>query len=217
MPEIHLVDMKEERNQFGLSQRLIDAIQKTLDENDQVILLLNRRGYLPVVRCSNCNEVMMCPDCGIALTYHKSNDSLMCHCCGNVYRFDHTCPKCHSHHFFQVGMGTERLEENIQMLFPNANIVRMDADSTKRKNAHAKLLKEFEQSGDILLGTQMVAKGLDFERVTLVGILQADNALIHSDYRSCEIAYQMLEQASGRSGRGVQKGDVYIQTYDPGH
>lgn len=217
MPEIHLVDMKEERNQFGLSQRLIDAIQKTLDKNDQVILLLNRRGYLPVVRCSNCNEVMMCPDCGIALTYHKSNDSLMCHCCGNVYRFDHTCPKCHSHHFFQVGMGTERLEENIQMLFPNANIVRMDADSTKRKNAHAKLLKEFEQSGDILLGTQMVAKGLDFERVTLVGILQADNALIHSDYRSCEIAYQMLEQASGRSGRGVKKGDVYIQTYDPGH
>lgn len=217
MPSIHLIDLKKEKSSFGLSHTLLTEISKTLSENKQVILLLNRRGYLPVVRCADCNEVLTCPDCGIALTYHKSNDSLMCHCCGNTYRFNHVCPKCKSTNFFQLGQGTEKLEENLSTLFPDAHIVRMDADSTRKKNAHSKLLKEFEEKGDILVGTQMVAKGLDFERVTLVGILQADNALVHMDYRSSETAYEMLEQASGRSGRGKDAGKVLIQTYDPSH
>lgn len=217
MPEIHLLDLKKEKTIYGLSHTLLVKIQETIDQHKQVILLLNRRGYLPVVRCADCNEVLLCPDCGIALSYHKATNSLQCHCCGNVYAFHHECPSCHGHNFYSSTLGTERLEENLQALFPTAHIVRMDADSTRRKNAHMKLLKEFEEKGDILVGTQMVAKGLDFPNVTLVGILQADNAMLHSDYRSCEMAYEMLEQASGRSGRSKNPGEVYIQTYDLEH
>ncbi|MGN1277375.1 MAG: primosomal protein N' [Floccifex sp.] len=217
MPQIHLIDMKKEKTVFGLSQTLIEKMQECLHRNEQVILLLNRRGYLPVVKCSTCNEVLTCPDCGIALTYHKADQSCICHCCGRVFYFHHECPNCHGHEFYQLGMGTEKLEEKISSLFPNAHIVRMDADSTRKKNAHEKLLKEFDQQGDILIGTQMVAKGLDFARVTLVGILQADQALIRNDFSSSEICYQMLEQASGRAGRSEKEGNVYIQTFDPSH
>ncbi len=214
MPEIHLVDMKKEQVHFHLSQTLIAEIHQALDANKQVILLLNRRGYLPVVRCMDCNATMSCPDCGIALTYHKKEDALMCHSCGRLFHFDHTCPNCGGKNFYQLGLGTEKLEENVQTLFPDACIVRMDADSTRRKNSHEKLLKEFEQNGDILIGTQMVAKGLDFERVSLVGVLNADATLARMDFRSAELAYQMLEQASGRSGRGKDQGKVIIQTFD---
>lgn len=217
MPDIHLLDLKKEKTIYGLTNTLIHKIQETIENHKQVILLLNRRGYLPVVRCANCNEVMLCPDCGIALSYHKLDNSLQCHCCGNVYSFHHECPFCHGHDFYSSTLGTERLEENLQTLFCDVHIVRMDADSTRKKNAHMNLLKEFEEKGDILVGTQMVAKGLDFPNVTLVGILQADNAMIHSDYRSCEVAYDMLEQASGRSGRFKDLGEVYIQTYDLDH
>lgn len=217
MPKIHLVDMKTQTVENGLSSSLITAIKQALSDHQQVILLLNRRGYLPVVKCSQCEETFTCPDCGIALTYHKKEDLLMCHCCGRVFHFDHTCPKCHSHSFYQLGMGTEKLEENLQLMFPNAYIVRMDADSTRKKNAHAKLLKEFEEKGDILVGTQMVAKGLDYKRVSVVGILQADASLARIDYQSAETAYSMLEQASGRCGRGEIEGNVYIQTFEPDH
>ncbi|MDB7985848.1 primosomal protein N' [Faecalicoccus pleomorphus] len=217
IPKIHLVDMKTEQVENGLSFSLINAIQQALAKHQQVILLLNRRGYLPVVKCTQCEETFTCPDCGIALTYHKKEDLLMCHCCGRVFSFDHTCPKCHSHSFYRLGMGTEKLEENLQSMFPKAYIVRMDADSTRKKNAHAKLLKEFEEKGDILVGTQMVAKGLDYQRVSVVGILQADASLARIDYQSAETAYSMLEQASGRCGRGQIEGNVYIQTFEPDH
>lgn len=217
MPDIHLVDMKHEHTISGFSETLIQAIQQRLENQEQVILLLNRRGYLPIVRCMDCNSVITCPECNIALTYHKREDVLKCHCCGNVYTFNHRCPECNGHHFFQSSLGTERLEEDVKKLFPTANIFRMDADSMRKKHAHETLLKEFEENGDILLGTQMVAKGLDFPKVTLVGILQADASLTRMDYRSAEVAYEMLEQASGRSGRGTKKGDVFIQTFDPDH
>ena len=217
VPEIHLLDMKKESSLSGISQTLINAIQSRMERNEQSILLLNRRGYLPVVRCASCNEVITCPDCDIAMTYHKSNHTLMCHCCGKIIYFHNECPSCKGHEFYKTGMGTEKLEEKVQELFPNANIIRMDADTTRKKNAHEKILKEFENNGDILIGTQMVAKGLDFPRVTLVGILQGDASLIREDYISSEIAYQMLEQASGRAGRASIPGDVYIQTFDPNH
>ncbi len=217
MPQIRLIDMKNEKTTHSLSLTLIHEMNQALKQNEQVILLLNRRGYLPVVRCKECNTVLTCPDCGIALTYHKKDDYLMCHCCGRLFHFDHTCPQCHSHQFHQSSMGTERLEENLHSIFPDAHVVRMDTDNTRRKNAHATLLKEFETKGDILVGTQMVAKGLDFPRVTLVGILNADATLTRMDYRSNELGYQLIEQASGRSGRGKTQGQVLIQTFDPEH
>ena len=217
MPEICLVDMKKERITNGLSETLLQAIHKRLSKNEQVILLLNRRGYLPVVRCSDCGHVRICPDCGVALTYHKNQNALVCHCCGRQFKFMEECPSCHSKNYFKAGMGTERLEEQIVEIFKDHHVVRMDADSTRKKNAHEKLLQEFEESGDLLIGTQMVAKGLDFERVTLVGILNADATLCRNDYRASETAYEMLEQASGRSGRGKLKGEVMIQTFDPDH
>ena len=217
MPRIHLVDMKKEKVEYGLSKTLIDQIHNRLDKKEQVILLLNRRGYLPIVRCLSCNEVMTCPDCNLALTYHKQDQSLICHCCGRIFYFHHECWYCHGKEFYQTGMGTEKLEEKISTLFPSANIIRMDADSTRRKNAHSKILNEFEKNGDILIGTQMVAKGLDFEKVTLVGILQADQSLVRNDFSSSEFSYQILEQASGRAGRSKDMGDVYIQTFDTNH
>ena len=217
MPDIQLVNLRNERVKNGLSETLITKIQERLLKHEQVILLLNRRGYIPTVRCIDCNEVLTCPDCGIALSYHKSNHSLVCHCCGNVYPKPKTCPNCGSFNFSTTGMGTEKLEDKIQELFPQARIVRMDADSTRKKNAHQKLLEEFENNADILVGTQMVAKGLDFPKVTLVGILQADAALMRNDYRACEVAYEMLEQASGRCGRDKLAGEVVIQTFDEDH
>lgn len=217
LPQINMIDLRTEPVIQGFSRRLLDAIRQRLENKEQVILLLNRRGYLPVVKCQDCGEVITCPDCGIALSYHRSNDSLMCHLCGNTYHFDHVCPQCGSRHFMDHGMGTEKLEQKIQDLFPDARIVRMDADSTRKKNAHAAILEKFENEGDILIGTQMVAKGLDFPNVTLVGILQADAGLIRSDYRANETAYEMLEQASGRAGRSSKKGEVMIQTFDQEH
>lgn len=217
MPEIQLVDMRTEPVISGFSRKLLDAIQSRLEKQEQTILLLNRRGYLPVVRCADCQDVRICPDCGIALSYHKKENRLVCHSCERSFRYDPVCPACGSPHAAMVGMGTEKLEETLQELFPQARIVRMDADSTRKKGAHKALLDEFGKGADILVGTQMVAKGLDFPNVTLVGVLQADNALIRTDYRAAETAYEMLEQASGRSGRGKRPGEVLIQTFDPAH
>lgn len=215
MPTIHLVDMKKSESHFGLSNELIEAIRNRLDVNEQCILLLNRRGYLPILRCMDCGQVITCPDCGLALAYHKRDHLLMCHCCGRTFGYTNTCPCCGSSHFYQSTMGTEKLQEQLESIFPSASIIRMDADTTRKKNAHQKLLSEFEQSGDILLGTQMVAKGLDFDRVSLVGILNADSGLSRLDFSSSELVYDLLEQASGRSGRQSQQGEVYIQTFDP--
>lgn len=217
MPSIDLLDLREEEVEGTIAKRLLQKIEDRLNKKEQVILLLNRRGYLPIVKCRKCNEVLLCPDCGIALSYHKSDHTLVCHCCGNTYPFNYTCPQCGSHDFFEHGMGTEKLEAYIQSRFPKARLVRMDADSTRKKNAHAKLLKQFEEEGDILIGTQMVAKGLDFPNVTLVGILYADAGLVRSDYRANEISYEMLEQAAGRAGRADKCGEVIIQTFDQDH
>ena len=217
MPEIRLVNMQDTQVTQGFSRQLLDAVQERLDRKEQVILLLNRRGYLPVVRCADCGDVRICPDCGIALAYHKKENRLVCHSCDRSFRYDPVCPACGSPHAVSGGMGTEKLEDEIARLFPSASIVRMDADSTRKKGAHRQLLSKFADGADILVGTQMVAKGLDFPNVTLVGILQADNTLIRSDYRAAESAYAMLEQASGRSGRGTKPGEVLIQTFDPGH
>ena len=215
MPTIHLVDMKTQKSQAGLSQDLLDAISTRFTHKEQTILLLNRRGYLPIMRCMDCGQTMTCPDCGLALSYHKKDHVLMCHCCGRTFAYTDSCPTCGGHHFYQSSMGTEKLEEQLHSLFPSAHIVRMDADTTRKKKAHQKLLQEFERSGDILLGTQMVAKGLDFARVSLVGIINADSGLARLDFSSNELAYDLLEQASGRSGRQSQQGEVYIQTFDP--
>jgi primosomal protein N' (replication factor Y) len=214
MPVIEMVDLRESDVYEGLSQRLLDAIASRLQKKEQVILMLNRRGYYPTMRCKSCKATVTCPDCGIAMSYHKHSQSMVCHVCGNTFPFNFTCPTCGSHDFFQHGMGTERLQEVLSRFYSQAHIVRMDADTTRVKNGHAKLLKEFEEHGDILIGTQMVAKGLDFERVTLVGILNADNMMIRTDYRVAETAYEILEQASGRAGRGRLPGEVLIQTFD---
>lgn len=220
MPNTSLIDMqKAMRNNenYILSNTLKEQINKRLEKNEQCIILLNRRGYAPILRCIDCGTIKMCPHCDLALNYHKASNSLVCHTCGYSQPNIFECESCHSRNLKYVGMGTQKLEEYIQSCFPSANIVRMDADTTTTKNSHQKLLNKFEQSGDILLGTQMIAKGLDYERVTLVGILNGDAMLNRSDYRCAELTFDLLVQASGRSGRGKNVGEVYIQVYDPHH
>lgn len=220
MPSSKLIDMKESMrlgNSYILSNELKEAIQNRLERKEQSILLLNRRGYAPILRCMDCGTVLKCPRCDLALNYHKQTNEMKCHICGYSELHTRTCKQCHGQNIRYVGMGTQKLEEHIQESFPQANIVRMDFDTTGRKNAHEKLLKEFEERGDILLGTQMIAKGLDFERVTLVGILNGDALLNRTDYRSVELTFDLLVQASGRSGRKDKEGEVLIQVYDANH
>ncbi len=220
MPRTHLIDMKKAmRNgdHYMLSHVMKQQIQQRLARNEQCILLLNRRGYAPLLRCVDCGHIKMCPHCDMALNYHKANHSLVCHMCGYQEKHTGNCVKCNSKQLRYVGLGTQRLEEYVQECFPDASIIRMDADTTSKKNAHQKLLNKFEQEGDILLGTQMIAKGLDYARVTMVGILNGDVMLNRSDYRSAELTFDLLVQASGRSGRGAQCGEVFIQVYDPHH
>lgn len=217
LPDIRLVDMRIERSYGGLSYPLIKAIEKRLANNEQVILLLNRRGYIPVAMCTSCKKTVDCEDCGIPLSYHKEEGALVCHICGRRYPVHYECPHCHQHSWSDLGLGTQKLEERLLDLFPQARTVRMDADTTRGKYGHSHVLETFEKQGDILLGTQMVAKGLDYERVTLTGIISADQELSRADYRAAEMSYQMLEQACGRSGRGSLPGQVLIQTYSPEH
>lgn len=220
MPHVKLIDMKEvirNKQSYILSDEMKEAIQKRLEMNQQVILLLNRRGYQPVFRCNGCSEILMCPHCDKPLVYHKQDQSLNCHLCGYHEKKRETCPKCNGK-LIGSGFGTQMLAEKVAECFPNARIIRMDADTTSRKDAHEKLLDRFEKhEADILLGTQMIAKGLDFENVTLVGILQGDSLLQRSDYRSGELTFDLLTQASGRSGRGSENGEVLIQVYDTKH
>lgn len=220
LPEVKLIDMQyamRNGESYIVSNELKQAIKTRLERHEQVMLLLNRRGYAPVLRCMDCGDVVKCPHCDLALTYHKDSNELKCHVCEYHEPRSYNCKKCGSKHIRYIGMGTQKLEEYIQECFPTAKIVRMDADTTTRKNAHEKLLARFEKEGDILLGTQMIAKGLDFENVTLVGILNGDAMLNRSDYRSAELTFDLLVQASGRSGRGVKDGQVMIQVYDSSH
>ncbi len=219
LPEVITVDMNEEQaagNTTGLSSVLLEAIEENLDKKEQTILLLNRRGYNTFAVCNSCKEAVSCPNCSISLTYHSANNRLMCHYCGYSVTLSDECPSCHEKHLRFCGTGTQRAEETLSEFFPAAKILRMDADSLMRKNSHEKLLSAFAAGEyDILIGTQMVAKGLDFPNVTLVGVLSADQMLYSDDYRSFERAFSMLTQVVGRSGRGATKGRAVIQTYTP--
>lgn len=221
MPKVSLINMRDaikENHDYMLSNTLKQAIRKRLDRHEQIILLLNRRGYSSVLRCLDCGYVHKCNHCDLALSYHKEENVMKCHTCHEIQPRLYICPQCGSTHFQFRGSGTQKLQEHVQSCFPQAKILRMDYDTTTKKGAHQKILNQFaSHEADILLGTQMIAKGLDFENVTLVGILNGDALLSRSDYRSCELTYHLLEQASGRSGRGNKKGEVLIQTYDSYH
>lgn len=221
LPEIDIVDMREELaegNRSMFSSTLRDAIQHCLDNNEQIVLFLNRRGYASFMLCRDCGHVPQCPNCDISLTYHKTTDLLKCHYCGYQETPPNQCPNCESEHIRQVGTGTQRVEELLQQEFVEAKIIRMDVDTTSRKGAHEKLLTDFENGkGDILLGTQMIAKGLDYPNITLVGVLNADTMLNLPDFRASERTYQLLTQVAGRAGRHEKEGKVIIQTYNPEH
>ena len=220
LPKIHIVDMKEEvkKHNFIFSNLLKLKIEEKLKNNEQVILLLNRRGYSSMITCQACGYVAKCPRCDISLTYHKTTNTLRCHYCGfKTPKYD-ICPNCHSNELKDYGLGTQKLEEEIRKMFPNYKIIRMDADTTGKKGMHSKITKEFlEHKYDILLGTQMIAKGLDFPLVTLVGVINADMSLNIADFRSSERTFQLLSQVSGRAGRAGCPGEVIIQTYNEKH
>lgn len=221
LPQVRIIGMKgalAKGEHFLLSKPLEQAVEQRLDRREQVILLLNRRGYTPILRCISCGYVQLCPHCDMAMSYHKDERVLKCHVCGATMALPTACPQCHQSSWRYLGMGTQRLEEYVSRRFPKARILRMDADTTGRKFAHESLLAQFRRhEADILLGTQMIAKGLDFENVTLVGILNGDALLNRSDYRSAELTYDLLEQAAGRSGRHEKRGEVIIQAYDTDH
>ena len=219
LPEVLTADMNEEveaGNTTGFSSLLLQEIEENLNNKKQTILLLNRRGYNTFAVCRSCKEPVTCPNCSISLTYHKENNRLMCHYCGHSVSLFDECPSCHEKSLRFCGAGTQRGEETLRELFPDARILRMDMDTVMNKNAHEKLFSAFaEGEYDILIGTQMVAKGLDFPEVTLVGVLSADQMLYSDDYRSFERAFSMLTQVVGRSGRGADSGRAVIQTHTP--
>lgn len=219
MPEITIADMRNELangNKSMFSKLLYNEIAKNLENGEQTILFLNRRGFSTFVSCRSCGYVVECPNCNISLTYHKYEGSLKCHYCGFTTRNYVKCPQCGSPYIRYFGGGTQRVEEEISRLFPDASVIRMDVDTTERKQSHEKILEKFEKEKvDILIGTQMVAKGLDFENVTLVGVISADTMLHINDFRSRERTFAMLEQVSGRAGRGEKAGRAVIQTYSP--
>lgn len=220
LPEVHIVDMKEEvkRGNFVFSKLMTDKINEKLGKNEQIILLLNRRGYSSMITCSDCGYVEKCPKCDISLTYHKTSNTLRCHYCGFYKKKTDKCSSCGSSNIKDYGMGTQKLEEELKQKFPSANIIRMDMDTTSKKGAHEQIIKDFgRHKYDILVGTQMIAKGLDFPNVSLVGVLNADMSLTIPDFRSAERTFQLLSQVSGRAGRGDIQGEVIIQTYNNNH
>ena len=222
LPEVEIVDLTLERRKHqlegALSKPLRDAIRERLDRDEQTILLQNRRGYAPVIECEDCGWSPYCSDCDVTFTYHKSKRHLRCHYCGKTARLPRTCPKCGSAELSQLGTGTQRVEEELTEVFPDAAVLRMDRDTTSRKNAHHEILHRFGNgAADILLGTQMVAKGLDFSRVTLVGVVNADTGLLLPDFRADERTFQLLTQVAGRAGRADLRGEVILQTRNPDH
>lgn len=218
LPLVEIVDMSKEKHRGSIfSSRLITEVNKRLEEHEQIILLLNRRGYSSFITCSNCGYTAKCPHCDITLTYHKTSNTLRCHYCGYADKMNDMCPSCGEKAIKTLGTGTEKVEEEIKKVF-NARVVRMDLDTTSKKGSHEKIITAFKNHEyDILLGTQMIAKGLDFSNVTLVGVINADTSLMIPDYRSNEYTFQLLMQTAGRSGRGEKKGSVIIQTFNPEH
>ena len=220
LPKIELIDMNEEMktSKGHFSNKLLEQIKEKVEKNEQIILLLNRRGYASFISCKNCGFVFKCPHCDITLTYHKSTNNLRCHYCGYAEKIENICPDCKEKSITSLGVGTEKIEEELLSIYPNIKISRMDFDTTSKKGSHAKIIKEFkEHKQDILLGTQIVAKGLDFENVTLVGVLNADTSLNIPDFKSSETTFSLLSQVSGRSGRSTKEGEVIIQTFNKEH
>jgi len=217
LPECMIVDMAEElkKRNFVISELLDKNIKDTLRRNEQVILLLNRRGFSTIITCSNCGYTYKCPYCEISLTYHKSSNSLRCHYCGYTKIKDDKCPECQENGLNYMGMGTEKLENLIKEKYSEATIIRMDADTTANKGMHEKIIEAFRNKEyNVLIGTQMISKGLDFPDCTLVGIINADTTLNIPDFRSSERTFSMLNQASGRAGRAEKEGKVIIQTFN---
>ena len=222
LPEIELVDIKEKhrkkRMKGHFSDRLLEMISEALKEREQVILFQNRRGFAPVVECETCGISPQCPQCDVSLTFHSYRKELRCHYCGYRQAMPHNCGACGSEKLNTKGFGTEQIELELHTLFPNANIGRMDLDTTRGKYGYQKILGQFQaQEIDILVGTQMLSKGLDFANVSLVGIMNADNMLNFPDFRAHERSYQLMVQVSGRAGRSSKRGKVAIQTYNPYH
>ncbi|GIQ67687.1 primosomal protein N' [Xylanibacillus composti] len=221
LPQIHVVDMREELregNRMMFSRRLYEGIAKRLERREQMVLLLNRRGYSTFVMCRSCGYVVQCPHCDISLTYHRRAGQIRCHYCGYTEKEPGECPGCQSRHIRFFGTGTQKVEEELYKHFPDIRVIRMDVDTTGEKGSHEKWLNLFrEKEADVLLGTQMVAKGLDFPDVTLVGVIAADTVLNLPDFRSAEKTFQLLTQVAGRAGRHELPGEVVIQTYHPDH
>lgn len=220
LPLVKIVDMNEEmkKTRGYFSNILIESIINCLEKKEQVILLLNRRGYSSFVSCKNCGYTFKCPNCDITLTFHKSSNTLRCHYCGYGEKVYKACPSCSENSLSNLGFGTQKIEEELYSLFPTSKVLRMDYDTTSKKGMHEKMIQAFKNlEYDILLGTQMVAKGLDFSNVTLVGVINADTSLNIPDFRSSENTFSLLSQVAGRSGRSIKEGFVIIQTFNPEH
>lgn len=221
LPRVYMVDMKAEYecgNRGNFSQALLHEIEINLQKGEQSMILLNRRGYHTHISCIRCGEVMKCPNCDLPLTYHKANETVCCHYCGYTKKIPDICPKCHSRYITQSGTGTQRIEDEIKQHFPKARVLRMDADTTMSRDAFSKRFSEFGSGAyDIMVGTQMIAKGLDFENVTLVGVLGIDKSLYMGDYLGYEQTFSLITQVVGRSGRGGKTGRAYLQTFSPDH
>lgn len=221
LPKVEIVDMRSELhegNRSMFSRVLFDKITNCLEREEQMVLFLNRRGFSTFVMCRDCGFVQQCPHCDISLTYHKVTQSHRCHYCGYSEKQVQQCPECESEHIRFFGTGTQKVEEELHKHFPGIRVVRMDVDTTQKKGSHERLLQNFrDQRADVLLGTQMIAKGLDFEKVTLVGVIAADSLLHLPDFRAAEKTFQLLTQVSGRAGRHQLLGEVVVQTYTPEH
>ena len=222
MPEIELVDLKEQtrkrRMKGHFSEKLLDEITETLDNGEQVILFQNRRGFAPIVECTTCGHSPQCPNCDVSLTYHQFKKQLRCHYCGHHIALPENCEACGSHTLDTKGFGTEQVEQELKTLYPKANVGRMDLDTTRGKYGYEKIITAFEQQElDVLVGTQMLTKGLDFRNVNLVGIMNADSLLNFPDYRAHERSFQLMTQVAGRAGRTKKRGKVIIQSYNPYH
>lgn len=221
LPRVEVIDFRDyigQQENGNYTPRLVEKVREKLAKKEQVVLLLNRRGYSSFVMCRDCGTVDQCPNCDISLTLHMDTHSMQCHYCGFQKGIPRSCPSCSSASIRYYGTGTQKAVEELQQLIPEARILRMDVDTTRKKGAHEALLQQFERGeADILLGTQMIAKGLDFPNVTLVGVLNADTALNLPDFRSSERTFQLLTQVAGRAGRAEKPGEVLIQTYNPSH
>ena len=218
LPKVNIIDMKKQKNDILISEELIAAIKANLEKKEQTILFQNRRGYSTFLQCKNCGELVTCPNCDISLHYHSYSEEVVCHYCGYRKPVPRKCDKCGHYSFMYGAGGTQKLEEQIKALFPTAKLLRMDSDTTRKKKSYTDMYEMMSDGSiDILIGTQMISKGLDFPNVTLVGVILADISLNIPDFRASERAFQLLTQVAGRAGRGNKVGEVYIQTYLPNH